>query len=84
MPNTKSAIKRMRQNEQRRMRNRRLRSRMRTQIKNFQRLVEQGEVEEARQILPSVYSVVDNTAGKGVIHRNTAGRYKSRLAKLLN
>jgi small subunit ribosomal protein S20 len=83
MPNIDSAIKRMRQNQKRRMRNRQLRSRMRTHIKKFCSLVEQGAIDEARQTLPSVYSVIDSTAQKGVIHRNTAGRYKSRLAKRL-
>lgn len=83
MPNIDSAVKRMRQNQQRRMRNRQIRSRMRTQIKRFRNLVEQGAIDEARQTLPSVYSVIDSTARKGVIHPNTAGRYKSRLAKQL-
>jgi small subunit ribosomal protein S20 len=83
MPNIDSAIKRMRQNQRRRMRNRRLRSRMRTQIKKFRSLVEQGAIDQAREALPSVYSVIDSTARKGVIHPNTAGRYKSRLAKQL-
>ena len=84
MPNIESAVKRMRQNQRRRMRNRQLRSRMRTQIKKFRSLVEKGEIDEAREALPSVYSVIDSTARKGVIHPNTAGRYKSRLAKQLN
>ena len=84
MPNIESAVKRMRQNQRRRMRNRQLRSRMRTQIKKFRSLVENGEIDEAREALPSVYSVIDSTARKGVIHPNTAGRYKSRLAKQLN
>jgi len=84
MPNIDSAKKRMRQNQARRLRNRQIRSRMRTQIKKFRSLVEQGAIEEARQALPTVYSVIDSTAQKGVIHRNTAGRYKSRLAKQLS
>ena len=83
MPNIDSAIKRMRQNQKRRMRNRRIRSRMRTEIKKFRGLVEQGAIDEARQALPSVYSIIDSTARKGIIHPNTAGRYKSRLAKQL-
>jgi small subunit ribosomal protein S20 len=83
MPNIDSAIKRMRQNQKRRMRNRQLRARMRTQIKKFRSLVEEGAIDEARKALPSVYSVIDSTAQKGVIHRNTAGRYKSRLARQL-
>lgn len=83
MPNIRSAVKRMRQNEIRRMRNRSRLSEMRTAIKNFRRLVESGELDEARKILPSVYSVIDKTAQHGAIHRNTAARSKSRLSKQL-
>jgi small subunit ribosomal protein S20 len=57
---------------------------MRTEIKRFRSLVENGKVDEAREILPAVYSVIDRTAQKGVIHRNTAARYKSRLAAQLS
>jgi small subunit ribosomal protein S20 len=56
---------------------------MRTEIKKFRSLVEQGQIEEARAILPSVFSVIDKTVQKGVVHANTAARYKSRLAKQL-
>ena len=83
MPNIKSAAKRMRQNSERRLLNRSKRSRMRTQIKRIRQLVEDGQLDEARALLPSVYSVIDRTAQKGVIQANTAARYKSRLAKKL-
>lgn len=83
MPNIKSAVKRMRLNEINRIRNRSRRSRMRTEIKKFRSLVEQGQIEEARTLLPSVFSVIDKTVQKGVVHANTAARYKSRLAKQL-
>ena len=83
MPNIKSAVKRMRQNEKRRLRNRSRLSEMRTAVKKFRRLVENGELDEARAVLPSVYSVIDKTAQHGVIHRNTAARSKSRLSKQL-
>ncbi len=83
MPNIKSAIKRMRQNEIRRMRNRSRLSEMRTAVKRFRRLVADGQLDEARAALPSVYSVIDRTARHGVIHRNTAARSKSRLSKHL-
>lgn len=83
MPNIESAVKRMRQNEQRRQLNRGVRSKMRTEIKKFRSLVQDGKVEDAKALLPSVYSVIDQTARKGKIHANTASRYKSRLTKLL-
>lgn len=84
MPNTKSAEKRMRQNEKRRMRNRQKRSQMRTEIKKFRQLLSEQKLEDARGILKQVYSIIDRTAQKGVIHANTAARYKSRLTKHLN
>jgi small subunit ribosomal protein S20 len=81
MPNIESAIKRMRQDRKRRQANRSKRSRMRTEIKKFRSLVAEQKVDEARAMLPSLFSVIDKTAQKGVIHANTAARYKSRLAK---
>ncbi len=84
MPNIKSAAKRMRQNEEQRKRNRRYRTRMRTQIKKFHQLLDGNDVESAGNLLKEVYSVIDRTAQKGVIHANTAARYKSRLTKHLN
>ena len=84
MPNVKSAEKRMRQNVGRKMRNRQRRSQMRTEIKKFRQLVGEEKVEEAREALKTVYAMIDRTAQKGVIHSNTAARYKSRLTKHLN
>ena len=83
MPNIKSAVKRMRQNEARRLRNRSRRSKMRTQIKRLRRLVEDGQFAQAQELLPAVCAIIDRTAQKGGIHANTAARYKSRLAKHL-
>ncbi len=83
MPNIKSAVKRMRQNRERRILNRSARSRMRTEIKRFRQLVQEGKSDEARALLPTVFSVIDKTARKGKIHANTAARYKSRLSKTL-
>ena len=84
MPNVKSAEKRMRQNERRRGNNRRRRSEMRTEIKRFRQLLSDKKVDDARDVLKVVYSVIDRTAQHGVIHSNTAARYKSRLANHLN
>lgn len=83
MPNIKSAVKRMRQNKKRRMINRRNLSRMRTTVKKFRALLQEQKVDEARQMLPTVYSIIDRSVRKGVIHSNTAARYKSRLTKRL-
>jgi small subunit ribosomal protein S20 len=83
MPNVKSAEKRMRQAEGRRENNRRRRSEMRSEIKRFRQLLSDKKVDDAREALKEVYSVIDRTAQKGVIHSNTAARYKSRLTKSL-
>lgn len=84
MANTKSAEKRMRQNEERRQRNRSHRSRMRTAIKRLRAAVDAGEAEKARELLPQAIRVIDKTAQKGVIHDNTAARYKSRLSQAVD
>ncbi|MEJ7621555.1 MAG: 30S ribosomal protein S20 [Aquificaceae bacterium] len=84
MPNTRQAKKRMRRDEKRRLRNRYHLSRMRTYIKKFRRMVEAGQLEEAKQFLPEVISIIYHTASKGVIHKNEASRRASRLTKLLN
>lgn len=84
MPNTKQAEKRMRRDAKRRLRNRYHLSRMRTYIKKFRKLIEGGKLEEAKQFLPEVISVVYHTASKGVIHKNEASRKASRLSLLLN
>ena len=84
MPNVKSAEKRMRQSVGRRDNNRRRRSEMRTEIKRFRELLSEKKVDDAREVLKEVYSVIDRTAQKGVIHSNTAARYKSRLTRHLN
>jgi small subunit ribosomal protein S20 len=84
MPNVKSAEKRMRQSERRKGNNRSRRTEMRTEIKRFRQLLSDKKVDDARDVLKEVYSIIDRTAQKGVIHSNTAARYKARLTKSLN
>ncbi len=84
MANTKSAEKRIRQSEKRRAMNRQARSHMRTEIKKFRSLLSENKYDEARSMLPAVYGIIDRTVKKGIIHRNTAARYKSRLTLTLN
>jgi small subunit ribosomal protein S20 len=81
MANTKSAEKRIRQNEVRRERNRADRSRMRTEVKRIRTALAAGEVAKAEELLPTVLSTIDRTARKAVVHRNAAARTKSRLVK---
>jgi small subunit ribosomal protein S20 len=84
MANIKSQIKRNRQNEERRRRNKSARSYLRTKIKRFEEALGAGDREGARAALRTVARELDRAAGKGVIHRNKAANKKSRLARRLN
>lgn len=84
MANTKSAIKAMRVAEKRRIRNRGLRTRMRTFVKRAQSAVASGPGETTVQAVQEAIRVIDRSASKGIIHRNQAARRKSRLMKKLN
>ena len=77
---TKSALKANRQNIHRRAHNRELRSRLRTALKAIRAALDSKDLEGAKAALSATVSIVDKMATKGIIHRNTAGRYKSRLA----
>jgi small subunit ribosomal protein S20 len=80
--NTKSAIKRMRQNEKRRLRNRTVRSRVRTVLKTARTSVTTPGGEAQAAVLQAIRTL-DKAVTKGVIHRNTAARKKSALARSL-
>jgi small subunit ribosomal protein S20 len=82
LANTKSAIKRMRQNEKRRQRNRAVRSRVRTSVKTARVALESGG-DPARAAVLDAIRVIDKAVTKGVMHRNTAARKKSSLARRL-
>ena len=77
---TKSALKANRQNITRREHNREMRSTLRTALKAIRAKLEEKDVEGAKAALSKTVSIVDKMATKGIIHSNTAGRYKSRLA----
>ena len=77
---TKSALKANRQNIKRREHNRNLRSRLRTALKAIRAWLDEKDIDGAKKALSQTVSMVDKMATKGIIHRNTAGRYKSRLA----
>jgi small subunit ribosomal protein S20 len=82
--NHADALKRMRQNTKRRMRNRHYRATMRTEIKKVRVAVESGELETASASLNSAVSIIQRLASKGVIHRRNAARRVSRLYKAVN
>ncbi len=79
MAHSASAKKRVRQNEKARARNRWRKRAMRDSIKDLLDKVVHGSVDESQAALKTACAVIDKSAQKGVIHRNTAARYKSRL-----
>lgn len=81
MPNLKSAIKRTRQNEKRRLHNRYYAKTTRTAIKKLKAIQSKAE---ALQQLPSVISMIDKLAKRHIIHKNKANRLKSQLQQLVN
>ncbi len=76
-----SAEKAHRQNVKRRDHNRQMRGRLRTALKSIRAAIEQGDLSAAKEALTGTFSLVDKMANKGIIHKNAAGRYKSRLVK---
>ena len=83
MANIKSQIKRNRQNEKRRLRNRVYRGRARTEVKKARMAIESGNFEEARSATTLAIAALDKAASKGVVHNKNASRRKSRLLKNL-
>lgn len=84
MPTNRSAAKRQRQNEKHRLRNREVRSRIHTRKRSFLEAIEKKDIDGARTAFDEAKKLIDSAAGKGVYHRNTADRKKSRLHKMLN
>lgn len=80
---TKSALKANRQNIRRREHNRTLRSKLRTALKTIRASLDAKDITGAKEALSQTVSLVDKMATKGIIHSNTAGRYKSRLSARL-
>ena len=79
-----SALKKNRQDQKRRLRNRAHASRLRTQMKKIQEALQGGDAAAATGLMKETVSLVDRTAKHRVIHRNAASRTKSRLARALN
>ena len=84
MPNHKSSEKRVRQSEKRRVINRSHRTKVRTYIKKLRTALESGKSDEIQNVLPEAISVIDKSVQKGVLHKNAAARYKSRLTVQAN
>ncbi len=84
MANLKSAKKRIRSNERKRLRNVRVKSTIKTEIKKVEQAISDGNLEAAKAQFSEMASVLDSAATKGIIKKNTASRKKSRIAKKIN
>jgi small subunit ribosomal protein S20 len=84
MANHFSALKRARQTEKRTARNRANTSRLRSQLRQLRESLAKGDKPGAEQVYRETVSALDKAIQKGVLHENTAARYKSRLRARLN
>lgn len=84
MANTKSAKKAIKVQERRRTRNNVIKTRVRTSFKKANKAVAGDEASEAKDSVVAAISEIDKAVAKGIIHKNTAARKKSRLMKKLN
>ncbi len=84
MANIKSAIKRIRQTERKRLRNKPVRTALKTYIRTAQHQIVGQKSDDAAEAVVRAISALDKAAGKGIIHRNQAARRKSRLMAKLN
>ena len=84
MANHKSAIKRARQSEEQRVRNRSRKTRMKNVVRKLEEAISSKSRESASEELKQAVSVIEKTAAKGVIHKNTASRKISRLTRRVN
>lgn len=77
----RQARKRHRQSLERRMRNKSVRTRVRRQMRKMRAAIAEGDAEQVKTLLPETMSVIDRGWRRGVLHRRTAARYKSRMAR---
>jgi small subunit ribosomal protein S20 len=83
MPTSRSAKKRLRQQERRRVRNRAIRSSLRTYVKRVRTALEENDAARAETEFRVTAKKLDQASAKGIIHKNTASRYKSRLQQAI-
>jgi len=84
VPNLESAAKRVRQNERNRVRNRACKAELKTETRRLTDALHDGKLDQAKEQLAKVTKKLDQVAAKGSVHRNTASRRKSRLARRVN
>lgn len=83
MPITKSAKKALRKSEKKRIKNLKIKEKIKKLLKEAKNLISQTKTKEAKAILPQIYKTLDKAAKVGVIKKNTAARKKSRITKLV-
>jgi small subunit ribosomal protein S20 len=79
--NIKSQIKRNRQNEKARQRNKAVKSSLKTAVRGFREAADSGDTERATEAMRAAYVKLDRAAGKGIIHKNQAANRKSAIAR---
>ena len=84
MANHPSALKRYRQSQKRQAINTTNRHKLRTQLKKLKTALAAKKADDAKGLLPQTFRLIDKSVQKGVIKKNTAARYKSRLTKSIN
>lgn len=84
MPIKHAALKQLRKDRKRHQRTQAIRSELKTLTKQLVTLLREQKTQEAQQLLRQVTSQYDRAVSKGIVHRNTASRYKSRLARRIN
>ena len=84
MASHESALKAHRQSLKHREHNRQFRARLRSALKDIRSAIEKNDLAAAKAALRQTVSLIDKMASKGIIHRNAAGRYKSRIATRLS
>ena len=83
MPNSKSAKKRLRQNAKQKARNKDYKTQVHTQVRKFETAVAAQDADAAQKEFLKAAQVLDTVAGKGIVHKNTASRKKSRMQRQL-
>ena len=84
LPIIESAKKRVKTNEKKRKINRRWKDKLKNTIKDYEALIEEGNIEKAEEMLSQLYKVIDKSASRNIIHKNNAARKKSKMKRMLN
>lgn len=83
MPQRRTALKRLRVDKKKHLHNLKIKTELKKIIKNFRSLISAKKLDEAKEIFKKVVVKLDKAVNKGIIHKNTAARHKSRFSKKL-